>query len=162
MAVATVVSMVTGVAYTLYLGYRDGAANFNSFEFWRGNHWIFGIVVNKIRNPMPTDWARITFMGMGAVIMGGLVAVQYLVPWWPIHPLGFAVAGTHPVRMAAFSIFLTWVIKLCIVKFGGVHLYERSKSFFVGAMVGYILAVGLSFTIDCIWFMGEGHVVHLW
>ena len=162
MGAAAIASMVTGVAYTLYLGYRDGAANFNSFEFWRGNHWIFGIVVNKIRNPMPTDWARITFMGIGAVIMSGLVSLQYLVPWWPIHPLGFAVAGTHPVRMAAFSIFLTWTIKFCIVKFGGGHLYEKSKSFFVGAMVGYILAVGQSFLIDCLWFMGEGHVVHLW
>ncbi|NOZ20803.1 MAG: hypothetical protein GXP25_06910 [Planctomycetes bacterium] len=162
MAIAAVVSMVTGVWYTLYLGYRDGAANFNSFEFWRGNHWIFGIVVNKIRNPMPTDWARIAFMGGGAAIMALLVAVQYRIPWWPVHPLGFAVAGTHPVRMATFSIFLTWVIKFCIVKLGGGHLYERSKPFFVGAMVGYILGVGLSFAVDCIWFMGEGHVIHLW
>jgi len=162
MGAAVVVSFVTAAAYTLYLGYKYGASNFNSFEFWRGNHWILGIVVQKIRNPMPTDWNRIRFMGIGAVVMALLVALQYRIPWWPIHPLGFAVAGTHPVRMAAFSIFLTWAIKLCIVKFGGAAMYERSKSFFVGVMVGYILGVGLSFLVDVIWFMGEGHIVHLW
>jgi len=162
MATAAAVSMFTATVYTLYLGYSRGASNFNSFEFWRGNHWIFGIVVGKIRNPMPTDWARLTFLGIGAGIMALLMAIQYRVPWWPVHPLGFAVAGTHPVRMAAFSIFLTWLIKLCILKVGGAGLYEKSKLFFVGVMVGYILGVGLSFFVDMIWFMGEGHVVHLW
>lgn len=162
MAMAAVASMVAGVAYTLYLGYKVGAANFNSFEFWRGNHWILGIIVQKIRNPVPTDWACIGFLGVGAAAMAGLMALQYRVPWWPVHPLGFAVAGTHPVNMAAFSIFLTWGIKFCLVKFGGAAVYEKAKPFFVGAMAGYILGVGLSFGVDVIWFMGEGHVVHLW
>ena len=162
MALAAAVSMITGVVFTLYLAYTRGASNFNAFEFSRGQHWIFGIVVRHVRNPEATDWARIMHMGIGAAFTSVLCLMHYRLSWWPIHPVGFAVAGTHPTHMAAFSVFLAWTIKLIVVKLGGTRLYERSQSFFVGMMVGYILGVGLSFVVDCIWFMGNGHVIHLW
>jgi len=162
MALAAIVSMVTGTIFTLYLAYTRGASNFNAFEFSRGQHWIFGVVVQKVRNPEPTDWARIMHMGIGAAFMSLLGLLHYRLPWWPIHPVGFAVAGTHPAHMAAFSVFLTWVIKLVVVHLGGTRQYEHGQNFFVGMMVGYILGVGLSFGVDCIWFMGNGHVIHLW
>ncbi len=162
MAAAAVVSFVTAILYTLWMSYKHGASNFNSFEFSRGQNWIFGVVVNKLRNPEPTDWLRIMWLGIGAAVMAVFTALHYRVPWWPVHPVGLALAGTHPTRMAAFSVFIAWMIKLVVVKLGGASLYRRSRWFFVGMMVGYILGVGLSFGVDCIWFMGKGHVIHLW
>lgn len=160
--IAAVVSMVTGVVFTLYMAYTMGASNFNAFEFSRGPHWIFGVIVGKVKNPMPTDWRLITCAGIGAVLMGAVSLLHYRLPWWPIHPVGLAVGGTETAWFGAFSIFLTWLIKLVIVKVGGAALYQRSQSFFVGMLAGYILGVGLSFAVDCIWFMGQGHVIHLW
>ena len=162
MAIAAIVSMASATIYTLWLSYTKGASNFNAFEFSRGQHWIFGVVVNKFRNPEPTCWLRIMFMGIGVVVMAIFSMLHYRLAWWPVHPVGLALAGTHPTRMAAFSVFLAWMIKLAVVKLGGANLYRRSRFFFVGMMVGYVLGVGLSFGVDCIWFMGKGHVIHLW
>ena len=162
MAVAAIVSMATAAIYTLYMAYTHGASNFNSFEFSRGQNWIFGVVVGKLRNPEARDWLRIMFLGIGSAVMAVFSALHYRLPWWPLHPVGLALAGTHPTRMAAFSVFLAWLFKLVVVKLGGAGLYRRSRMFFVGMMVGYILGVGLSFGVDCIWFMGKGHTIHLW
>ena len=40
-------------------------------------------------------------------------------------------------------------------------LYRRWQPFFVGLLIGYALAVTLSFIVDLVWFPGQGHVVHV-
>ncbi len=40
-------------------------------------------------------------------------------------------------------------------------LYRQWQPFFIGLLVGYALAVTLSFVVDMVWFPGQGHVVHV-
>jgi hypothetical protein len=61
-----------------------------------------------------------------------------------------------------FSVFLPWFIKLLLLKIGGVGLYRRGRPFFVGMMVGYVVAVAVSYGVDVIWFPQNGHVLHSW
>lgn len=160
--IAFFVSLAAGLTYTLYLCYTHGASNSNAFEFRSGNHWIFGVIANKVRNPKPTDWARILWLGVGGGLMALATVVYYNVPWWPMHPVGVALAGVETTTYIFFSVFLAWVIKFTVVRLGGGSAYSRAQVFFVGIMVGYVLGVGVSFGVDCIWFMGSGHIIHLW
>jgi hypothetical protein len=162
MAVAAIVSLAVGVAYTLYLAYTQGAHNFDAFEWSRGHEWIFGHVARKEANPAPTDWGRMLFMGIGAVSTGCVAFLQYRFAWWPIHPVGMALGAGETTGYAAFSMFLAWIIKLLIIKVGGAQSYRRWRYFFVGIMVGYVVALGVSFIVDCIWFPGNGHRIHVW
>jgi hypothetical protein len=102
------------------------------------------------------------FMGIGAITTTVVACLQYRFAWWPIHPVGMALGAGETTGYAAFSIFLTWVIKLLIVKLGGAQAYRRWRYFFVGVMVGYVTALGVSFVVDCIWFPGNGHKIHVW
>jgi len=162
MALAAVVSLAVGVAYTLYLCYTQGAHNFNAFEWSRGHEWIFGYVAKKQLSPAPTDWNRMVFMGIGAVTTGVVALFQYRFAWWPIHPVGMAIGAGETTGYAAFSVFLTWIIKSLIIKLGGAQAYRRWRYFFVGIMVGYVVGLGASFVVDCIWFPGNGHRIHVW
>ena len=40
-------------------------------------------------------------------------------------------------------------------------LYRRWQPFFLGILIGYALAVTLSFVVDVIWFPGNEHVVQV-
>ena len=162
MALAAAVSMAVGVVYTLTLCYTRGAHNFDAFEWSRGHEWIFGYLAKKELTPMPTDWGRMLFMGIGAVTTGAVALFQYRYAWWPIHPVGMAIGAGETTGYAAFSIFLTWIIKTLIIKLGGIRAYRRWRYFFVGIMVGYVAGLGVSFLVDCIWFPGNGHKIHVW
>jgi len=162
MALAAVVSMAVGVAYTLWLCYTRGAINFDAFEWSRGHEWIFGHVANKELHPAPTDWNRMLFMGIGAVTTGIVALLQYRFAWWPIHPVGMAIGAGETTGYAAFSCFLTWIIKVLIIRVGGAQAYRRWRYFFVGIMVGYVCGLGASFIVDVIWFPGNGHKIHVW
>ena len=64
------------------------------------------------------------------------------------------------VRLYVLDIFLVWMAKLLVLRFGGISLYRQVKPCCYGLIVGYVFAVGCSFIIDLIWFPAGGHYIH--
>ncbi len=62
--------------------------------------------------------------------------------WWPLHPIGYLMLDTFPAAQLWFSIFLGWLAKLLIVRFGGSRAYAAAKPFFIGLIVGESAAAG--------------------
>ena len=163
----TVLALVLGfflsLAIVFWLAYGQGAANYHAaWELNSGNLQIVNDAVSKMRNATGPDAGRLAFLGIGAAAGALLTYASYRLAWWPLHPLGFAVSGTTATHAAAFSIFLVWLAKTIILRLAGVRGYERGKPLFVGVLVGYVLAVGIAFIVDCIWFPGMGHRIHHW
>jgi hypothetical protein len=119
-------------------------------------------VANKELHPEPTDWSRMRHMSYGVLGTAALALLHYRFAWWPIHPIGVALGAGETTGYLAFSVFLTWIIKSLIVRVGGAQAYRRWRYFFVGIMVGYVAGLGVSFVVDCIWFPGNGHRIHVW
>lgn len=160
---AVVLGGASSLIYTLWLGYARGAYNFGAWEFRSGNIQIINNVVAKMKELGPPDRPRLAALAVGALISGGLIFLRYRLPWWPLHPIGFTISGTTwPIRISVFSIFLAWLVKFVVLKVGGNRLYTRSRPFFLGMLVGYVVGVAVSFVVDVIWFPGEGHMVHHW
>ncbi len=157
MIIAILVSAVVFTLYSLYLGYHYGAFNLGGFIYGGGAQLPFDSAVEKMRNPFGPDWKRLSFLGIGGITGAGLIYLRHRFIWWPLSPLGFAVASVLPVRGAAFSIFLAWAIKGIILRFGGIQAYRRGRPFFTGLVIGLFVGVGLSFLVDMIWFPGQGH-----
>jgi hypothetical protein len=161
LAGAGVVAAVTSVAFTLYLGYEHGAYNFRAFEF-RTHPGILNYYVKQMDTSLPPDWKRLSFYGIGLVVMAVLTLARYQFPWWPIHPIGFAIMETFAVRGTIFTIFIVWLAKTIIFRIGGIALYRRGQPFFLGILAGFVIGVAISGIVDVLWFPGSGHSVHHW
>ena len=47
-----------------------------------------------------------------------------------------------------FSVFLAWLIKITVLKYGGAPLFRRSRHFFLGMIMGSVSTSGLFLVID--------------
>jgi hypothetical protein len=161
--ISLLVSIVTSVGYTIYLGYTTiGASHFGGWGFTTGKRFHYDEVVRWITVPSELGTADIGFLGLGAATMWGLIHLRYHFPGWPLHPVGFAIASSFATDHAAFSIFVAWFVKTIVMRVGGVSLYKRSQSFFVGILVAFSVGVVLMYIVDFIWFPGRGHDIDNW
>ncbi len=150
---AAVAMAVTGI----FLCYKHGAANFNLGPFNRPEAFL-GAVVANVRNPVVTNWAAIGFFAGGAAFVWLLNTLMWRFPMWPVHPIGFTVAGVFPVQALFMSTFAAWAVKLVVLRLGGIPAYRRTVPLFLGFLVGSVIGTLLSIFTDLIWFPGSGHV----
>jgi hypothetical protein len=59
---------------------------------------------------------------------------------WPLHPLGFLLAYSFPMQVLWFSIFIGWLVKVVLLRFGGSALLSRARAFFIGLIIGEAFA----------------------
>ena len=75
-------------------------------------------------------------------LAGLLSLAQHRLAGWPLHPVGLAVALTNTVRGDWFGMFLAWLIKSILISYGGVILYRKVRSLFLGFIMGACVGVG--------------------
>ena len=52
-------------------------------------------------------------------------------PWWPLHPLGYVLTCGFTTYHTWLSIFLAWLSKSTILRFGGVRMFRAARPLFV-------------------------------
>jgi len=84
--------------------------------------------------------------------------------WWPIHPMGIAFGTVWPMEVIWLSLLLAWLVKLIIIKTGGIRLYNKFKPFFLGFIVGGFFMTGLGSLVDTIFYRlpRGGHRLIYW
>ncbi len=113
------------------------------------NRWSDGKFAPKTYSP---GW----HMGIGVVVTIILQVATLRWTWWPFLPVGYLVSMTWYVQLGWLSVFLGWLCKLLIVKYGGASAYQKAKPFFIGLVVGEALAAGLWGLINlCLAMAGE-------
>ena len=159
---AVLIGFIASVYFLLYLCYQYGGGNFVSWIYRAGagaGGMAFNGVVSQLNNPSSTDWTKLSYFAIGVLFYSALAICQYRFYWWPLHPVGFPVATLWMTRQIVVSIFLAWAIKSVVLHFGGISAYRKIRPFFLGLIVGFFLAVGVSYVVDSIWFFGKGHRV---
>jgi hypothetical protein len=58
--------------------------------------------------------------------------------------------GTFPGAHLWFSVFVGWLCKTLIVRFGGPRMYSRARPFFIGLIVGESAAAGFWLVVGII------------
>jgi hypothetical protein len=163
LCIAFVVGIVSSTLFTIWLGYRIGGYNFSpNWLIIRAGVGGYQNSVNAIISPQPMEEIDYYFFLIGALAMYALLFLRYQFTWWPLHPIGLALSGTGLARLTSFTIFVAWLIKFTLLRIGGAPFYRRSKPFFVGMLVAYVLSTALGLVVDAIWFMPQGHTVHKW
>ena len=142
--IAVVVALFGSLATALCIGYEHGLFNCHpSWPVWRAGTVHWHQVASLIKTPRTTDPLTWLFMGIGGTVMYGIIFLRQRFAWWPVHYIGYPIATAWPMRQVWFSVFLAWLIKALITKFGTAQLYQRSRMFFLGIIFGALATAGV-------------------
>ena len=143
---AMVIALVLSAWFTIYLAYRYGSMNLLISEHYATEPSRFAL--EKIVNPTGPSLGGYLWMTGGGLIMGLLLVARQQFLWWPFHPLGFLVSHGRVMDGIWSTIFLAWLLKMVVLKYGGVGLYRRTQPFFLGLALGHIAIGGIWLVID--------------
>lgn len=134
MLAAMVVATFCGMWACLHVFYTDGAAaKCRGFGNWTGIesfNWL-GSAINQGFPAEPRRWAAVA---AAAGFVAALSALHARFPWWPFHPLGYAIG---PGLIWLWMPFLiAWFIKFFVLRYGGLRLYRRALPLFLGLVLG--------------------------
>jgi hypothetical protein len=88
-------------------------------------------------------WNEIAGGAVGAAGAVALGALRGLWLWWPFHPVGYALSCTFTLEWLWCPLFVTWLAKLLVLRYGGMRLYRRGIPFAVGLILGDYLAAAI-------------------
>ena len=161
MMLALVFSLIGSIWIILRLSYTHGGINLNPWFFSGGASTPFEYIVPLVTTPVAANLGGWIWTAIGGAVMGLLMFVRQRLLWWPLHPLGFVISTTWMAQFVWFSVFLAWLIKSVLLKFGGPKLYRVSRPFFLGLILGHFTAAGIWLIIDCFTGMTDNELLWL-
>jgi uncharacterized protein DUF6785/uncharacterized protein DUF6784 len=142
---ATLVGTLASWWALLAIYYKYGAAtgNVNGWRTGMGSAG-FNLLNDWIRNPTPFDMNRLygVFAGMG--VTGFLMTMRTRFLAWPFHPIGYVLAETSTMVWLWCPTLLGWLIKVLVLRYGGIQMFRRGIPFFIGLILG-------DYVISCLW-----------
>lgn len=145
-----VLTFVTSNWIVLKLSYTYGGMNLNNWYFVGGPKAPYEYVSSHINHPQGANMLGWFCRIGGFILMGIFMLMRYRFLWWPLHPLGFAIGGVDWIQVLWFSIFLVWLLKMLILKYGGIKPFRILRPLFLGFVLGQYSAASLWFIIDLI------------
>ncbi len=140
MIAAVVLGMIVSCIASLMLPYMNGGGN--SLK----NPYMYRVLPSKALNffggaaSVPfkgswTNWGHVAG-GLGGVLGLLVLRAQYNVG---LHPIGFLCASVYSMHRLWFSIFLGWVFKSLIQRYGGMKGYTAALPIFLGFILGDVV-----------------------
>ena len=145
---AILISLVGSLCTILYLAYEYGGINLNGWFFGGGARAPFDFIADKLKTPTDPSLEGWVHSLLGGGFMTLLMVARHHLLWWPLHPVGYAVSMVWLMDQLWFSIFLAWLFKLVIIKYGGPHIYQLARPFFLGLIAGQFVTAGVWLVID--------------
>lgn len=97
-----------------------------------------------LQSPTGTLIPETSFTVLGYLMTTVLMLFRMRFVWWPFHPAGFAISTSWGMNVTWGCLFMSWFLKLIILKYGGPVRYRAIAPFFLGLILG-------EFTIGSIW-----------
>lgn len=133
---ATIISLFSTYFFNLFVCYSEGARakciGFKDQAAWEGfnhlNNWLtYGKKVEK---------DSLIAFSVGFLFVTLLRLARWHLWWWPFHPAGYALAVSFAMDYFWFSFFISWLLKLILLRAGGMKLHRRAIPFFLGLILG--------------------------
>jgi hypothetical protein len=136
LVIGLVIAIPIAAVIQLWLPYHIGAISMYSFSH-RGNCIQFfreNAAYLQGEGQFRSE-ALVSFIAGGLVTAGlGVMRVRYVE--WPFHPLGYALSTSWTTMVFWFPMFVAWLVKWVIVRYGGLRLYARARPLFLGMIFG--------------------------
>jgi hypothetical protein len=141
---SVVVSWIT----TIKLGYGVGGLQLGHKFFTQTGATksvVFLDAINANSASPASNWFWLSF---GAILTYGMMLARSRFLFFPLHPLGYLVCLVFPAEMFWTSIFLGWLIKVVIARFGGNEEVRRVTPLFLGLVLGDVMMMLFWLVVD--------------
>ena len=137
------------LCFWIYLDhfYRLGAGTARVGPWSLNFGWeAFGRLERWLKLPAEPIHGRWFGIGAGVVVATVLSILRRVMLGFPLHPLGYAVAGGWGMFNLWLPITIGSMCKAVVLRAGGLRAYRKATMFFFGLMLGEFV-VGCSWTI---------------
>jgi hypothetical protein len=150
---ATAFGIVWAFWAYLHVMYQVG---FESARFRGPANWAFGNepwakLSQWLTVPQEPDTGAVGAYVFGFLFSLFLVAMRTRFLWWPFHPVGYLVSGSFGLMRLWLPLFVSWLIKALLLRYGGLKAYRRALPFFIGLVLGEFSAGFLRTLLDLAW-----------
>ncbi len=136
MILAAVVGSIAGFWALLTASYQHGMREhaFGREPWERLSKWL---VISS-----ETDYPAALFTSIGFVLTVLLSMMRLRFLWWPLHPAAFAITTTWGMHLVWSCLFISWLAKLIILRYGGLKTHTTVIPFFLGLIMGEFVVGG--------------------
>ncbi len=119
------------------LGYENSGLGFGH-RWWAqdGPRMPAYFVESMARSDAGTAPVRWLWLGIGGALTYVMMLARSRFSFFPFHPIGYMIALTYPGATFWSSIFLGWLAKVLITRFGGNETYRKVLPAFLGLALG--------------------------
>ncbi len=160
LALAMVVGFIVAGGSTLFVEYSFGAQQDVTQRSPINGYGVDSAPRDQVLDPVRTfmlttkgvneSHNRMGNVVFGAAVVGVLSAMRLRFAAWPLHPVGYLLAYSYPMQTIWFSIFVGWLAKVLIVRFGGSSIFRAARPLFIGLIVGEAGAAGFWLIVSLI------------
>src|SRR5207302_7423881 len=104
-----------------------------------GHHRAPGLVADPDAPNTAANWAVV----VGFLTASLLFLMRLNFFWWPFHPIGYAISGSWSINLVWMPLFIAWLLKLIVLRYGGLRLYRAAVPFFLGLTLGQCIVGSL-------------------
>jgi len=133
-AIAMILAILIGIPAAIW-AYLHAAYKYGVFTDFVG-HEAFGRLEKWLTEPMAANFPAVAAVTTGALISFILMFMRTRFFWSPFHAAGYAVSSTYTMNVFWFSIFVSFIIKWLILKYGKLRTYRQAIPFFLGLVLG--------------------------
>ena len=120
----------------LHLMYKYGAIRSSGYVIGIGNENFSNTLLPWLQFPKDVDGVSMSFTALASIFTIFLMFMRRRFIWWPLHPAGYALGLSHGTVWIWSAVFIGWLIKAVILKYGGLKMYRKAGPFFFGLVLG--------------------------
>jgi hypothetical protein len=107
-------------------------------------------LTNQLQSPERGKWQEGAAVVIGASFAFLLQWLRLKLPWWPLHPLAFAVTSSWEINLVWMPLTIAWIVKSIVLRYGGRQGFHKALPAVVGVILGQFV-VGSLWNLYGIW-----------
>ena len=148
MLVCSLISMALGVYMNVKLGHEQGGLSLDPWYAGGASQQPALASSSLVKGVTDASYWNLGWVGLGLVLTYGMMLARSRFAWFPLHPIGLLISQSYPISSIWFSLFLGWLAKVLITKFGGTDNYRKGIPLFLGLALGDVMMMLFWLCID--------------
>ena len=148
MLACSLITMAMGVYMNVKMGYQQGGLSLDAWYAGAASRIPADATANLVKGVKDASYWNVAWIGLGVTLTYGMMLARSRFAWFPLHPIGLLISQTYPIATIWFSIFLGWMFKVLISKFGGTDSYRKGVPLFLGLALGDVMMMLFWLIID--------------